>query len=138
MSGHVFFADRYYGFDDAIYAGARLAELVAAERTTLAERMRAFPRPPSTPEIRRHVPEEHKFEAVRALAARYKAEREVIDIDGARVLFGDGWGLVRASNTEPVVVLRFEARTAERLAQIQREVEGRLEEELARLSGGGR
>jgi phosphomannomutase/phosphoglucomutase len=138
MSGHIFFADRYYGFDDAIYASARLAELVAAETTTLAERMRAFPRPPSTPEIRRHVPEEHKFEAVRALAARYKAEREVIDIDGARVLFGDGWGLVRASNTEPVVVLRFEARTAERLAQIQREVEGRLEEELARLSGGAR
>lgn len=134
MSGHIFFADRYYGFDDAIYASARLAELVAAEREPLAERMRSFPRPPSTPEIRRPVPEEHKFEAVRALAARYKAEREVIDIDGARVLFGDGWGLVRASNTEPVVVLRFEARTPERLAEIQREVEGRLEEELTRLS----
>lgn len=137
MSGHIFFADRWYGFDDAIYASARLAELVAAEPEPLSERARRFPRPPSTPEIRRHVPEALKFEVVRALAARYKAEREVIDIDGARVIFDDGWGLVRASNTEPVVVMRFEAKTPERLSAIRAEMEGRLAEELARLSGGG-
>jgi len=138
MSGHVFFADRYYGFDDAIYASARLAELVAADSEPLAARMRRFPHPPSTPEIRLHVPEAHKFDVVRAIAARYKSEREVIDIDGARVLFGDGWGLIRASNTEPVVVMRFEAKTAERLAAIRAEFEGRLNEELAKLSGGAR
>jgi phosphomannomutase/phosphoglucomutase len=138
MSGHIFFADRYYGFDDAIYASARLAELVAASPESLASRVARFPHPPSTPEIRLHVPEAHKFAVVAALARRYKAEREVIDIDGARILFGDGWGLVRASNTEPVVVLRFEAGTAERLAALRGEVEARLQEELARLAGGAR
>jgi phosphomannomutase/phosphoglucomutase len=136
MSGHIFFADRYYGYDDAIYAGARLAEIVAAGSEPLAARMARLPHPPSTPEIRMHVPEAHKFELVAALAQHYKSRHDVVDIDGARVNFGDGWGLVRASNTEPVVVLRFEAATPEALARIRGEVEGRLNAEIARLAGG--
>jgi phosphomannomutase/phosphoglucomutase len=136
MSGHIFFADRYYGYDDAIYAAARLAEIVASETTTLSERMRRLPHPPSTPEIRLHVPEAVKFDVVRSMAEHFKSRYEVIDIDGARVNFGDGWGLVRASNTEPVVVMRFEAKTQERLAAIRGEFEGRLKEEVARRGGG--
>ncbi len=136
MSGHIFFGDRYYGYDDAIYAGVRLAEIVAGEPISLAERMRRFPHPPSTPEIRLHVPEAVKFDVVRAMADHYKSHHEVIDIDGARVNFGDGWGLVRASNTEPVVVLRFEAKSEARLAEIRGEFEGRLKDEVSRRTGG--
>lgn len=118
MSGHMFFADDYYGFDDALYASGRLLQLVAADGRPLSEIVTEIPYFISTPEIRVHCADEAKFRVVRELVQRFKARYQVIDIDGARVLFGDGWGLVRASNTQPVLVLRFEARTQPRLREI--------------------
>ncbi|NPB08756.1 MAG: phosphomannomutase/phosphoglucomutase [Thermodesulfobacteria bacterium] len=129
MSGHIFFADRYFGFDDAVYASLRLAEIVSASDVPLSEMLKDLPKMVSTPEIRIECPDEKKFEIVRRLTERLKAMGyKVIDIDGARVVFEDGWGLVRASNTQPVLVLRFEARDEKRLEEIRRLIEGLLEE----------
>lgn len=122
MSGHMFIADDWYGFDDGIYASGRLAMLVAAGRRSLAELVDELPRYESTPEIRLDCADALKFDVVREVTAHFRKSREVVDVDGARILFGDGWGLVRASNTQPVLVVRFEARTAARLEEIQREV----------------
>ncbi len=122
MSGHICFADRFYGFDDAIYAAARLAQLVANGDESLAELADRIPAYPSTPEVRLACPEERKFEIVEKMVTRYGATHDVIDIDGARVLFDDGWALIRASNTQPVIVVRFEADTAEGLQRIRDEV----------------
>jgi phosphomannomutase / phosphoglucomutase len=129
MSGHIFFAHRYLGFDDAVYAGARLLELLSKSARTLEDHVDTLPRMINTPEIRMEMPDDVKFEVVRRAAERFRAEYPVVDIDGARVMFPGGWGLVRASNTQASLVLRFEAETAERLAEIR----GTVEAELARI-----
>ena len=126
LSGHICFADRYYGFDDAPYAACRVVELLSRTGQPLSQIVAKFPAYVSTPEIRVEVEEERKFDIVRAAQEHFRRTHEVIDVDGARILFGDGWGLLRASNTQPVLVARYEARSAERLAEIQGEVEGWL------------
>lgn len=119
MSGHLFFADRYFGYDDGIYAGARLLETLSNTDQPLSTLLADLPRMFSTPEIRVDCPDEKKFEVVRRLTEEFKKTHEVIDIDGARVLFEHGWGLVRASNTQPVIVMRFEADSLKSLDRIQ-------------------
>jgi phosphomannomutase/phosphoglucomutase len=119
MSGHLFFADRYFGYDDGIYAGARLLEILSNSDQPLSALLADLPRMSSTPEIRVDCPDENKFEVVRSLTKEFKKTHEVIDIDGARILFEHGWGLVRASNTQPVIVMRFEADSQVHLDKIQ-------------------
>jgi phosphomannomutase / phosphoglucomutase len=123
LSGHICFADSYYGFDDALYDACRLIDLVARSPRTLSEMVADFPVMVSTPEIRIDVAEEEKFDVVDRALAHFQMTHEVIDVDGARVLFEGGWGLLRASNTQPVIVARFEAHTDEQLAAIRTEVE---------------
>lgn len=124
MSGHVFFADRYYGFDDAIYAALRLLEIVGSADRPLHELLSDLPKTFATPELRVDCPDDLKFTVVERVLEHYRKTHDVIDVDGARVLFGDGaWGLVRASNTQPVLVLRFEANSPERLDAIRAEME---------------
>jgi phosphomannomutase / phosphoglucomutase len=120
MSGHLFFGERYFGFDDAIYAGARLLEIVSRTGKTPGELLAGIPIMVTTPEIRMDCPEERKFEIVSSLVNEFKKDYKVIDVDGARVIFDGGWGLVRASNTQPVLVLRFEATDQNRLDQIRK------------------
>ena len=119
MSGHLFFADRYFGYDDAIYAGARLLEILTRKPVSVRDLLSGVPAMVNTPEIRMDCPDEKKFQVVAKLVEEFKKEYDVIDIDGARVLFDGGWGLVRASNTQPVLVLRFEAETEKRLNEIK-------------------
>jgi phosphomannomutase/phosphoglucomutase len=119
MSGHLFFADRYFGYDDAIYAGARLLEILTQGEKSVMDLLTGIPRMVNTPEIRLDCPDEKKFDVVSSLAEDFKREYEVIDVDGARVIFDGGWGLVRASNTQPVLVLRFEAQEETRLEEIR-------------------
>jgi phosphomannomutase/phosphoglucomutase len=124
MSGHLFFADEYYGYDDALYATCRFARLLAAQDKSLIELVDELPHYFSTPETRVDCPEELKFKVVAEVAAYFKAHYDhaagpPIDVDGVRILFGDGWGLLRASNTQPVLVLRFEAKTPGRLEEIK-------------------
>jgi phosphomannomutase/phosphoglucomutase len=126
MSGHIFFAHRYFGFDDAIYSATRLAELLSRSTLTLEEHVDGLPVMYNTPELRVDCPDEIKFEVVKALAARLSGRFEVVAIDGVRVTFADGWGLVRASNTQPVLVTRFEAATPARLTEIRALVESEL------------
>jgi phosphomannomutase/phosphoglucomutase len=120
MSGHLFFADRYFGFDDAIYASGRLLEILASTGKTIAELLLDVPKTYSTPEIRVDCPDDVKFGLVEELTARLRKDYEVIDIDGVRVVFPHGWGLVRASNTQPALVLRFEAQSEEQLREYRR------------------
>ncbi|SPD75237.1 Phosphomannomutase/phosphoglucomutase [uncultured Desulfobacterium sp.] len=120
MSGHLFFGERYFGFDDAIYAGARLLEIVSNTGKTPGELLSDMPEMVNTPEIRMDCPEERKFEIVSRLVNEFKKDYRVIDVDGARVILDGGWGLVRASNTQPVLVLRFEATDQTRLDQIRK------------------
>ncbi len=127
MSGHIFFADRYLGFDDAIYASCRLIEILANTGKTISELLADIPKTYSTPEIRVECPDNKKFGLVEKVTEYFKKKYNVIDIDGVRVLFDDGWGLVRASNTQPALVLRFEALTQERLEEIQNLIEGVVE-----------
>jgi phosphomannomutase/phosphoglucomutase len=122
MSGHMFFAEDWYGFDDALYASARLAGIVAASGKSLAQLVDELPKYHSTPELRFECDDTAKFDVVARVVAHFRKEHEVIDVDGARILFGDGWGLVRASNTQPVLVARFEARTPGRLEVIRKTV----------------
>ncbi|MFZ0935615.1 MAG: phosphomannomutase/phosphoglucomutase [Bryobacteraceae bacterium] len=138
MSGHMFFADRYYGYDDALYAACRLMEIVANSGRPLSSHLADLPRTVTTPEIRFDCPDEIKFEVVRLAAAELRGRHQTVDVDGARVLFADGWGLVRASNTQPVLVMRFEAKTPELLAQYRREVESVVEraKRQAQRAGG--
>jgi len=128
MSGHMFFADEFPGYDDALYAAGRLLRLVAAGSSPLSVRVDALPqaRYVATPELRLDCSDERKFAIVESVREHYRARRQVIDVDGVRVQFGDGWGLIRASNTQPVLVVRFEARSRERLREIAREVYGVL------------
>jgi phosphomannomutase/phosphoglucomutase len=120
MSGHLFFAERYFGYDDAVYAGARLLELLTTQKHELDDLLAGVPALVSTPEIRMDCPEDKKFQVVADLASEFKKEYRVIDVDGARVVFEGGWGLVRASNTQPVLVLRFEAKDQRTLQEIQK------------------
>jgi phosphomannomutase/phosphoglucomutase len=115
-------ADDYFGFDDALYAACRLIALLSRSDRSLSERVADFPVYVSTPEIRIEVTEEQKWEIVERAVEHFKASHDVIDVDGARVLFGDGWALLRTSNTQPVIVARFEARDEERLNAIRAEV----------------
>ena len=127
MSGHIFFADRFYGFDDAIYAAGRLLELIADEQRPLSAHLSSLPQLHSTPEIRREcTSEKQKFALVEAAVRHFSDHYPVNDVDGARIDFGDSWGLVRASNTQPILVLRFEAPNAQRLDEIQTLVETEL------------
>jgi phosphomannomutase/phosphoglucomutase len=126
MSGHICLADRWIGVDDAIYDAARLAELVARSGQPLSRLAAAIPSYPSTPEIRVDCPEEEKFDIVARTVEHYRESYDVIDIDGVRVLFEDGWALIRASNTQPVIVCRFEADTTEALRRIRDDVAGWL------------
>ncbi len=128
MSGHMFFADRYYGFDDAIYASFRLLEIIDRAGHGLAALLADLPKTSATPEIRLDCPDERKFEVVRRATEYFRAHYEVIDIDGVRVRFPHGWGLVRASNTQPALVLRFEAARDPALAEIRGLFENKLKE----------
>lgn len=126
MSGHLFFADRYLGYDDAIYATGRVLEILARSAGPLSALLADVPETVTTPEIRVDCPDREKAEVVRRVADRLAGKYDVIDIDGVRVRFDDGWGLVRASNTQPALVLRFEAASEERLAEIRRFLEGEV------------
>ncbi len=129
MSGHMFFADEYYGFDDAIYAAARLLRILSQTESPLSHLLADVPRYYATPETRVDCPDEVKFKVIQKVTEDFKREREVIDVDGARVLFPDGWGLIRASNTQPALVIRAEAKTPDGLRRIQ----GVLEQELKKF-----
>ncbi len=133
MSGHICFADRFFGTDDAIYAAARLAGLLAGAGRPLSELAAEIPSYPSTPELRLDCPEDRKFDVVEQAVRRYKSTHDVIDIDGARVDFGGGWALIRASNTQPVIVVRIEADSEERLSEIADEVRSYLRGEGVEL-----
>ena len=124
MSGHMFFSEGFYGFDDALYGAARLLQIVARSGKTVRQLLSDVPRFVSTPEIRVECPDEKKFAIVTEAQKFFSAKYDVITVDGVRVLFGDGWGLIRASNTQPVLVMRFEARTREQLDRIQSEMQG--------------
>ena len=124
MSGHIFFADRFYGFDDATYAGARVIEILSKTEEPLSALLADIPKTFSTPELRVECPDDKKFRVVEKAAQYFARDHEVITIDGARILFEHGWGLVRASNTQAILVLRFEASSEQSLAAIRTEVEG--------------
>jgi len=123
MSGHMFFSESFYGHDDALYGAARLMRIVSESGRSIEALLSDVPRFVSTPEIRIDCPDTEKFGIVDEAVRHFAQHREVVGVDGARVLFGDGWGLIRASNTQPVLVARFEARTAQRLAEIRGEME---------------
>ncbi|NQS97129.1 MAG: phosphomannomutase/phosphoglucomutase [candidate division Zixibacteria bacterium] len=131
MSGHIFFNDRYFGFDDAVYASLRLAEIVSQDDKPLSEYLSDLPASFSTPEIRFDCPDDKKFEVVKKAQEYFKAKGyDVNDIDGVRLNMGDGWGLLRASNTQPVLVMRFEAQSEERLKEIKSLMENKLKDFL--------
>ena len=129
LSGHICFADDYFGFDDALYAACRLVDLVARSPKSLSALAGELPQYVSTPELRVDVPEAEKFEIVQRAVEHFRRDYEVVDVDGARVQMEGGWGLLRASNTQPSLVLRFEARTKERLAEIRALFEDWLREQ---------
>jgi phosphomannomutase/phosphoglucomutase len=137
MSGHIFFAHRWFGFDDGIYSSGRLLELVSRTDRPVSTLLSDVPRTFSTPEIRYDCPEEVKFELVRRAQEWFASRHEAVTVDGVRVIFPDGWGLVRASNTQPLLVLRFEARTPERLAEIQALVTTKVDELKRELGSKG-
>jgi len=128
MSGHIFFADRYFGYDDAIYASCRLLEILSQSEKRIPELLNDVPKTFTTPEIRVDCPDDQKFGLVERVKESFRKEYPIVDVDGVRVLFPDGWGLVRASNTQPVLVLRFEARSPERLREIRRWMEDRVKD----------
>ena len=123
MSGHLFFADRYFGFDDALYSACRLIEIVSRSGRPLSAQLEGLPKMVSTPEIRIDCPDETKVQVVERVARYFRRAHKVIEVDGVRVLFERGWGLLRASNTQPVLVMRFEAADKGLLENYQREVE---------------
>jgi phosphomannomutase/phosphoglucomutase len=119
MSGHMFFTEGFYGHDDALYAAARLLRIVADSGKRIDELLADVPPFVSTPEIRIDTDDAKKFAIMSKAVPHFSSQYDVIDVDGVRVLFGDGWGLLRASNTQPVIVARYEARSEERLAEIR-------------------
>jgi len=127
MSGHIFFADRYLGYDDAVYASCRLLELIADAGKPISALLSDIPKTFTTPEIRVECPDDKKFDLVKRVTEYFRKTHKVVDIDGVRVLFDDGWGLVRASNTQPALVMRFEAMSEDRLAEIRKLVEDAVE-----------
>ncbi|MCP4718307.1 MAG: phosphomannomutase/phosphoglucomutase [Desulfobacteraceae bacterium] len=136
MSGHMFFKDRYFGFDDALYATCRLLEIMADTGHGVDELIQDLPQTFTTPELRVECSDDIKFDVVDKIVAHYKAKpnQKVIDIDGLRAVYDDGWGLVRASNTQPALVLRFESLTRERLDEIQQEIESTLKQIIIETS----
>ena len=134
MSGHIFFENRWFGFDDGIYASARLLEILSHEERPLSALLADVPRTFISPEIRVDCPEEKKFEVVAAVREHFRGPGyKVVEVDGVRVTFPDGWGLVRASNTQALLVLRFEALTEARLHEIQALIEGAVKDAMKRL-----
>lgn len=133
MSGHIFFADRWYGFDDAIYSSARLLEILSRSPKKLSQMLTDLPQTFTTPEIRIYSSDEVKFDIVEAVKNELASQYPVNDIDGVRVTFPHGWGLVRASNTQEALVLRFEADSKEALERIKKDVEKRVEQAIERL-----
>ncbi len=134
MSGHLFFADRYFGFDDGIYSSARLAEILARSDQPLSQMLADLPRTYYTPEIRIYASDQVKFKIVDLVKKELARKYPIVDIDGVRAQFPKGWALVRASNTQEVLVLRFEADTEQDLAAIRKEVEQIVEEAIKKLS----
>jgi phosphomannomutase/phosphoglucomutase len=130
MSGHMLFAHRYFGFDDAVYAACRLLEILSKTAAPASSLLKDVPKTYTTPEIRVDCPDEKKFPLIEAVRDIFREKYDVIDIDGARILMPGGWGLVRASNTQPVLVLRFEADTPERLEAIRLEGEAEVKKRL--------
>ncbi len=128
MSGHMFFADRYYGYDDAIYAACRLLEIVSQSGKPLSHQLLGIPKLVSTPELRVDCPDDLKFKVIAKVSDSIRQRHQVVDVDGVRVPFREGWGLVRASNTQPVLVMRFEASSAELLNQYREEMENDVEQ----------
>ncbi|SDN59852.1 phosphomannomutase / phosphoglucomutase [Desulfonauticus submarinus] len=135
MSGHMFFADKYFGFDDAIYAAKRLVEIIAQNpQKPLSTYLNDWPQTVTTPEIRMQCPDKIKFEVIKKAQKYFKEKYTIIDVDGVRIVFPDGWGLLRASNTQPVLVLRFEATNQERLEEIRKIIETPLKQWIKELS----
>ena len=128
MSGHMFFADRYFGYDDAIYASLRLLELLARTGQPLSSLLADLPKSVSTPEIRVDCPDEKKFEIAARATEFFRKHYPVIDVDGVRIQFPEGWGLIRASNTQPALVLRFEAKNSQKLEEYRSIIEEKLKE----------
>ncbi len=128
MSGHMFFVDRWFGFDDAIYSACRMLEVLDEDPRPLSQHLSDIPQLFSTPEIRVDCPDDKKFDLVKRAVQDFKKEYRVVDTDGARIEFEDGWGLVRASNTQPVLVMRFEATSEKRLNEIRNIVESKIKE----------
>jgi phosphomannomutase/phosphoglucomutase len=133
MSGHMYFSENWYGFDDGIYAACRLAELVSRSRKPFSAMLDDAPSYVNSPEIRVACPDDKKFGVVERLQEYFKARYPVNDLDGARVLFDDGWALVRASNTEPKLVLRFEGKDQATVDRLERE----MRERIAEFDGAG-
>ena len=133
MSGHIFFADKWFGFDDAIYSSARLLEILARQKKSLSQLLSDLPPTYNTPEIRIYASDEVKFHIVEEVKKALAKKYPIIDIDGVRANFPHGWALVRASNTQEVLVLRFEADTPENLQAIREEVETLLREVIQKL-----
>jgi phosphomannomutase / phosphoglucomutase len=136
MSGHIFFKHRYFGFDDAVYSTARLLEILTHAELPLSKLLADVPKTYASPEIRFDVPEEKKFALVRRATELLRTDgHDIIDVDGVRVTFSDGWGLIRASNTQPLLVLRFEAKTEKRLGEIQKLIESTVARAQRELGG---
>jgi phosphomannomutase / phosphoglucomutase len=136
MSGHIFFKEKYFGYDDAIYAGARLLDILARTGKTIDALLADLPPAHNTPEIRIDCPDAVKFEIAERVRDRFRAAGyEIIDVDGVRVRFPHGWGLLRASNTQPVLVTRFEAETPAQLDEYRRTVEDAVAAVRAELIG---
>ena len=130
MSGHIFYNNRFYGFDDAVYVTGRLLEVVAKSEKPVSRYLEDCPKLFNTPEIRTNCPDEIKFDVVDRVRDHFRSKYEVVDVDGMRVIMPGGWGLLRASNTQPVIVLRFEAESQQRLEEIRGEVEEALHDVL--------
>ncbi len=128
MSGHIFFADDFWGYDDAIYVACRLVQMIARSGQSLGQLADSIPKFISTPEIRVDTTEKDKFRIVEEVREYFRSRYSISDVDGVRIQYGDGWGLVRASNTQPVLVVRFEAKTETRLHEIMQEVISKLRE----------
>ena len=131
MSGHFYFADNYFGYDDAIYATARMADLLSKTKEKMSNLIDSMPKYHSTPEIRVNCDDDKKFQVVEEVTKNLQEKGlKVITIDGARVQYPDGWGLIRASNTQPALILRFEAKTQKRLKEIRKIIEDEVKKQL--------
>jgi phosphomannomutase/phosphoglucomutase len=128
MSGHMFFKERYFGYDDAIYASLRLLQILAESEKPLSALLADLPKAVSTPEIRVDCPDDEKFAVADKATAYFRKHYDIIDVDGVRLRFPEGWGLIRASNTQPALVLRFEASSPEKLKEYRSVVESKLKE----------